>query len=570
MDATNFEPSFPRYLSIEEKRELFSFTDPITDDYPPHLNLAANKPWSEANPGNVKSTLDKGHLFNKMRLAQLTALLPTLVPKTFLGFESLGWISRGLTNVIEFGAGVQLGGMGRPDQGKKISDVEEYNKKQRSKSNGVFDRNDIFNLPNIGDIADWYSDRRFAQQFFTGPNPTTIELASDHWIKYFIDAAGAGQADQRMKKKIQDLSSKDRASLYVQDYSYFRKFAGMNEDAEMSCEFIETYESGDGKKETTSKRYGMGSVCLFHLQSDGMLQPLAIVLDYRGRKENSVTIYNKELSLSDQKNDWPWRYAKTCVQCSDWVRHEITVHLTLTHLIEEATIVGANRSFEDNHPVLQLLYPHWQKTLSVNAGARASLIPNIIIELIGFNADQGKKLIRTEYENYDFKGRYVPADLEQRGFPIKKQHDKKFQNYAYARCIFSMWNKIRTFVEEMLTIHYGKGVEGNKNVAGDECVQNWVKIMRAPTAPKGEGGANIKTFPMISTLDELIDAVTMCIHIASPQHTAINYLQNYYQSFVVNRPPCLYTPLPNSRAALDEYNERDLVAALPMNRPRDW
>lgn len=66
-----------------------------------------------------------------------------------------------------------------------------------------------------------------------------------------------------------------------------------------------------------------------------MLQPLAIVIDAATEIKDekttivsaAVTIYNKELASSEQKVDWPWRYAKTCVQCSDWLRHEVTVHL---------------------------------------------------------------------------------------------------------------------------------------------------------------------------------------------------------------------------------------------------
>ncbi|SMQ45257.1 unnamed protein product [Zymoseptoria tritici ST99CH_1A5] len=564
MDAANFEPSFPHYMTIEQKRARFEFTDPTTDGYPPHLNLgAANKEWSDATPGsNQKTTLKEPDLFSAMRLAQLTALLPSLVPDTFIDHAKAG--------VGQFVSRALFGGMGRPDEGNTLADVENYQTAQRKKDGGFFDRNDIFNLPNIGDIKDWYSDRRFAQQFFTGTNPTTIELASDRWIEHFIHAATDSPGDQKMKKKIQDLSSKDRTSLYVQDYSYFRKAAGMQEGEEIFCEFEETYKSGLGTKKAIHKRYGMGSVCLFHLHPDGQLRPLAIVLDWLGSAEKSVTIYNKELSLSDQRTDWPWRYAKTCVQTSDWLRHEVTVHLTLTHLIEEATIVGANRSFEDGHPVLQLLYPHWQKTLSVNAGARATLIPKVIIDLVGLTTEQAKQFIRSEYENFDFKGRYVPLDLERRGFPTAKRDEPKYQQYAYARCIYSMWFKIRSFVEEMLALHYGSGATADNAVAADKCVQDWVTIMQAPTSPNGQGGANIKSFPTISTFVELVDAVTMCIHLASPQHTAVNYLQNYYQSFVVNKPPCLYRPLPTSREELDHYKEQNLVDALPMNHPREW
>lgn len=518
MDAANFEPSMPHPLTLTEKRELFGFTDPATDGYPPHLNLASNKAYAEMNPGKMQSSqLGQGDLFSKMRLAQLTALLPQLVPKTF--------IAQTVTKAMQLDAQLKLGKMGRPDEGETLADVEAYNKAQRARSGGFFSRNDIFNLPNIGDIEDWYTDRRFAQQFFTGPNPTTIEPASDIWIQHFIENATNSDADQRMKKKIQDLSANDRDALYMQDYSYFRKAAGMGPSDVFTCEFEEQYKSGLGNKTKTSHRYGVASVCLFHLPEDGMLTPLAIVLDWRGSADKSITIYNKELSLSQQREDWPWRYAKTCVQSADWIRHEVTVHLTNTHFMEEATIVGAQRAFEDTHPVLRLLYPHWQKTLSINAGARASLVPNIIVDLIGFTPEQAKTFIMSEYSNFDFRGRYVPDDLKRRGFDPEHRNEKKYLNYAYARCIYSMWFKIRTFVEEMLALHYGTGAAADEAVKQDQSIAYWCKEMQASGGPGDSGGAGIATFPTITTFEGLVDACTMCIHLASPQHTAVNYLQ---------------------------------------------
>lgn len=65
-------------------------------------------------------------------------------------------------------------------------------------------------------------------------------------------------------------------------------------------------------------------------------------------------------------------------------------------------------------------------------------------------------------------------------------------------------------------------------------------------------------------MDGLIDAVTMCIHTASPQHTAVNYLQNYYYSFVPSKPPALCAPLPDNLKTLQAYTEKDLTAALPI------
>jgi len=123
-----------------------------------------------------------------------------------------------------------------------------------------------------------------------------------------------------------------------------------------------------------------------------------------------------------------------------------------------------------------------------------------------------------------------------------------------------MWNAIHKFVASMLSTTF----PNDKAVQGDSYVQDWYKEMQSDT------GAQLKTFPTITTVPQLVDAVTMCIHIASPQHTSINYLQNFYQAFVVNKPAALFTPLPTSLAQLKTYKEKDLVLALPINKQRQW
>jgi hypothetical protein len=555
MDTANFEPTLPSALTLGKMRELYIFTDPNDDNFPPHLNLAANKPASDANPGvNQKSTLSTGELFSKLRLAQLTTLLPALIPKKFL--------ERAALSVVSSAAALAYGGMGTPDLGTKIADIENYNKRQREKK---WFQKDIFDLPNIGDLPDWYSDTRFAQQHFTGTNPTTIQLVSDFWIQHFIENCTDPQ-DLKMSDKIRKLASERRDSLYMQDYSYFRRDAGVPEDAEISCEYDEHYEENSKAKTRKSKRYGVASVCLFHLTDDGQLEPLAIVIDWRGSAQKSVTIYNKELNKTDQRQDWAWRYAKTCVQSSDWIRHEVTVHLTNTHLIEEATIVGAYRNLPQDHIVFQLLYPHWQKTLSLNAAARTVLVPYVVVPLIGMPDQNAYKFIQSAYNEFDFVGNYIPNDLRRRGFPTEKLNDRKYHNYTWARCIHSMWYKIRAYVEEMLKIKYNSA-DADAEVADDVHIRGWYTEMQ--TSPT-ERGAGLKTFPTIKTLNDLIDAVTMCIHLASPQHTSVNYLQNYYQAFVVNKPPCLYTKPPASIAELRAYTEDDLVRALPINHTQEW
>lgn len=162
--------------------------------------------------------------------------------------------------------------------------------------------------------------------------------------------------------------------------------------------------------------------------------------------------------------------------------------------------------------------------------------------------------------NFDFTGRYVPNDLKNRGFDPSTLDDKKFHNYLYARNVSKCWGVIRAFVSEVL---HGAYPNGDADVLADDYVAGFCAEMRS------QAGGQLPSFPTVKTLDELIDVVTMCIHIASPQHTAINYLQQYYLSFVPNRPASLASPLPATLKQLQGYTEDDLVESLPISNLED-
>lgn len=199
--------------------------------------------------------------------------------------------------------------------------------------------------PSIGYRKDWYCDAVFAQQYFTGPNPSSIAVAGQVWLDRFKKAA----FDQGNKEMHSFLETFNANSFYIQDCSFFREWAGATPDAIL--------------KSDNGKRYGCASVTLLHLNADGDLHPLAIILDYKVNMENSVTIFNKRLNPEDltenEHEDWPWRYAKMCSLISDWTRHELTLHLNDCHFVEEASAVAAYRSFPSDHIVYMILEPHW-------------------------------------------------------------------------------------------------------------------------------------------------------------------------------------------------------------------
>jgi hypothetical protein len=207
---------------------------------------------------------------------------------------------------------------GFPDRGATMVDVFNRNHTLR------VEKKNIYNEPNIGDRADWYTDEVFAQQAFTGANPATIEVASEDWIAKFR-AAATGNAEM-----VHLIDSADKGFLYVQDCSYFRAAVGVDPKATMMV-----------KGEKGEDRFATAPVTLFHLQPNGKLHPLAIVIDYLGSMEDSVVIFNKRLEASaglidwlksttsfakdPQEIDWPWRFAKSCHMSADWIRHEVRI-----------------------------------------------------------------------------------------------------------------------------------------------------------------------------------------------------------------------------------------------------
>jgi hypothetical protein len=359
--------------------------------------------------------------------------------------------------------------------------------------------------------------------------------------------------------------------LFVQDYSYFREATGVSNDEEFHNEVLEL--AGGKPTGKTASRFACAPVVIFQLHCDGRLHPLAITIDHKGSLDNSVTIFNMHLTPDDQsgvaeKDDWPWRYAKTCAQTADWSRHEVAVHLVETHMVEEAIIVATNRTIPEDHILYETLSPHWFRTLALNQAAREVLVPFVIARLAGFGpsvdskSSRAMKLINWSYKKFDFQSKYIPADLKKRGFDVEALTEEKYRNYPYATDMYLLWGVIHDFVKSVLGTKY----KCDDDVQKDVHIGDWCKEIQTQ--------GQISTFPTITTVDQLVDAITMCIHIASPQHTAVNYLQDYYYSFVPAKPPALCAPLPKDLATLKKYTEEDLTAALPIGSEgvkwKDW
>ena len=144
----NFEPSLPQERDVKDRYALYNWVlpDPAAPlSYPPCLDMIPPEVRGSQAPG-------RNQLFNNMRLLDTANIVGQILPEKITFF------------IHDYHQETTFRG---------IEDRELANRRSKA---------DIYTEDNIGCRKDWYSDAVFAQQSFTGANPTTITQASATWI----------------------------------------------------------------------------------------------------------------------------------------------------------------------------------------------------------------------------------------------------------------------------------------------------------------------------------------------------------------------------------------------------
>lgn len=272
------------------------------------------------------------------------------------------------------------------------------------------------------------------------------------------------------------------------------------------------------------------------------MTPAAILLD------RAVAVGQRQVVVSGDLTSPKWRFAKMCAGAADWNAHELGSHLTLAHIVSEVACVVTYSSLPHQHPIYQLLLPHFFRTLPLNDNARTSLVPEIIAQrLSAFSKDQCFAFCAAVFNNWNFEDHYVPNDLQARGVA-----DLPLHVYPYATTARLVWDQVRKYVAQVVN-----GLEAlapqKQLLANDFYLGQWCTKMQASTPG----------FPNITDTEQLCDALTMIIYTATHQHSAVNYFQSKYLSYVPAAPGFLATRPPSN---LDGITEADLLAALPRAR----
>lgn len=253
--------------------------------------------------------------------------------------------------------------------------------------------------------------------------------------------------------------------------------------------------------------------------------------------------------VTPSSGSWDWLIAKTIVKTSDINYHEVASHLGLTHLVIDPIVVATYRQLSDKHPLHQLLAPHFEGTLPINALAVRRLInrDGKVEQLLAPEIESAYKVLSAIRNNFHFRDSFLPNDLVRRGVGVTSA----LKNYPYRDDALLIWTAIETWVRDYVNAYY----ESDDEVADDSELAAWTAEIIDPACGRIQGFA---PNDRISTRQVLLETLTMIIFTASAQHAAVNFPQRRAAA-VPYQPLAGYAPAP-TRLGL---TEKEAVEFLP-------
>ncbi len=253
--------------------------------------------------------------------------------------------------------------------------------------------------------------------------------------------------------------------------------------------------------------------------------------------------------VTPRSGPWDWLVAKTLVKTADINYHEVASHLVLTHLVLDPIVVSTYRQLSDAHPLHQLLVPHFEGTLPINALAVRRLInkDGKVEQLLTAEIESAYRVIEIVRNSFHFRNSFLTDDLQRRGVGV----ESLLKNYPYRDDALLVWGAIETWVSDYVHSFYASDAD----VAEDTELAQWTAEIIAPESGRIGGFA---PNDRISSRQILIETLTMIIFTASAQHAAVNFPQGRaaavpYQSLAG------YAPAPTKLGL----SEADAIEFLP-------
>ncbi|XP_022248316.1 allene oxide synthase-lipoxygenase protein-like [Limulus polyphemus] len=349
-----------------------------------------------------------------------------------------------------------------------------------------------WNLEEPECIKYWTEDKWFGLQRIQGANPILITLCTEIPSKFKVDSG-------MLQPFLEGLTLEEALAakrLFIVDHK-----------------LLENINCKDARMLTAP-------IALFFLNETKELMPIAIQLFQDERPKNPVSF---------------------------------------THLLMEGVVVCTHRNLSPSHPLFKLMAPHFLYLLAINAfktlqddTSRLEACKRVydvtdvnclcvgLEKLLSVNGwvDQtmtvGRcgmfELIKRSFENWrlDVNG-IIPNDFKAR----KVDDPNVLPNYPYRDDSTAIFKAIRNYVTKVVKFYY----DDPQKVINDVELQHWREEL---VLSRNDGGVGLLGVPgetgKFTTIDQVIDVVSVIISTCSIGHAAANFQQYSEYGFPPNYP----------------------------------
>uniref|UniRef100_A0A3P9HAM6 Si:dkey-17e16.9 n=1 Tax=Oryzias latipes TaxID=8090 RepID=A0A3P9HAM6_ORYLA len=267
-------------------------------------------------------------------------------------------------------------------------------------------------------------------------------------------------------------------------------------------------------------------LCLFYMNPEGKLMPLAIQLNQKASAENPIFL------PTDPEKDW--LLAKLFFKSADLLECEVVHHLLITHFLSEVFAAATLRCFPTIHPLHKLLIPHFRFTLHINIMGREALLgPDGALCASSFGLEGLMELMGRGLSETTYSALCLPENITARGLD-------SIPNFYYRDDALKLWDIIESFVRSVVKDHY----PSDDDVFKDTELQEWIdEIFTQGFLENKQSGVPAS----FHTVEEVVKFVTMVIFTVSVQHAAVNNGQFDFHSWTPNGSLQLQKPPPTSK-----------------------
>lgn len=353
-------------------------------------------------------------------------------------------------------------------------------------------------------IETWLSDDGFAEQRITGCNPQAIRRLDTVPADFAFTDAHL----QAVTKGGHTLAGEAAAgTLYFADFESIAHVKGSD------------YKGGHRTIPAPRALFWWNS-------GDDKLHTIGIQI----RREPGSRVFQP----SDPTLDWV--AAKMAYQCADACHQEIGTHFAWTHMVMAPVAVVTRRQLAEQHPVHQLLAPHFRFYLFDNELGRVAFInPGGPVErMLGGTLQESLGIPFNLYKDWNIREFNLPAELARRGVA----DPEKLPRYPMRDDGLPIWYAIEAYVGQYLAIYYKSDAE----VAADPELQGWAAELASQDA--AQNGGKIAGMPeRIDSVGLLQELLTTVMWICGPLHSMLNFSQWDYIN-LPNMSYAIYAEIP--------------------------